>query len=496
MTTARAILAIDQGTTNTKVVVFDALGRIVARASRPNVVAHPQPAWAEQSAIEVWEGVREAIAEAVESIGDRFDICGVAISNQRESVVVWDAITGEPVGPSILWQCRRTSARCQALRAQKLEPQIVARSGLGLDALFSATKIAWLLDSRPGLRARAERGDLRAGTMDAWLIWKLTGGVHATDLSNASRTQLLNLDSLTWDPWLADAFQVPLAILPQIRPSNAVFGETRDGATRLRAGLPILAVMGDSHAALYGHSITGVGEVKVTCGTGSSLISVTDRRVSSSNGLSSTIAWQKGDTAFHALEGNISVSGQTAALTAALLGLEDAEALTRLAQTVPDADGIVLVPAFAGLGAPHWKEDARGTISGMTLGSRPAHVARAALDAIALQIVDVLKAMESDLGQSFPVIAVDGGASANDMLMQLLADLSGCPVRRGTIVELSAFGVARLAAESLGLRWASGSTDNAVVFTSAMAPDTRQRISSRWRQAVTRASITIPLEPL
>lgn len=492
MTTPPAILAIDQGTTNTKVIAFDAVGRIVARASRVNAVSHPQPGWAGQSATEVWNGVRAAIDEVVDALRNRFEISGLAISNQRETVVVWDARTGEPVGPGILWQCRRTSARCHDLRARNLEPEIVRRSGLGLDALFSATKIAWLLESRPGLRVRAEAGELCAGTMDAWLIWMLTGGLHATDLSNASRTQLLNLDTLVWDAWLADVFQVPLQIMPQIRPSDATFGTTRAGATNLPAGLPILAVMGDSHAALYGHSVLGAGEVKVTCGTGSSLISVTGGRVSSLNGLSSTIAWQKGETAFHALEGNISVSGQTAALTANLLGLEDAEALTRLALTVPDTDGVVLVPAFAGLGAPHWKEDARGTISGMTLGSQPAHIARAALEAIALQIVDVLKAMECDLGRPFPVIAVDGGASANDMLMQLLADLSDCPVRRGAIVELSAFGVARLAAGTLGLSWPSGSADDAVLFSPAMAPEMRLRLLSRWREAVTRASSDTP----
>lgn len=478
------ILAIDQGTTNTKGLLVTGSGEIVARTSRPMAVAYPRPGWAEQSAVDIWRTVADVIAELAIDAGAR-PVAGLAISNQRESVIVWDAATGEPIGPCIIWQCRRSSEICAALRAVGHEAEVVERSGLGLDPMFPAAKLAWLIASVPGARARAERGELRAGTVDAWLIWNLTGR-HATDHSNASRTQLFNLRTLDWDPALAKLFRVPLRMLPDIQPSDSVFGATVDGATALPAGIPVHAVLGDSHAALYGHGFRDAGRIKATCGTGSSLMLVTDRRIHSSHGLSSTIAWSKGRNVLHALEGNILVSGHTAAFATRLLGLSDEAALTALAETVPSSDGVVFVPALAGLGAPHWCDTARGLITGMSLGTAPAHVARAALEAIALQIRDVFIAMQADLDAELPSLSVDGGASRNDVLMQLLADLIDRPVMRGASAEVSALGVARLAAEALGI-WDGGREAEATVFRPKMPAADRDAIVSRWNEAIARA---------
>jgi len=485
----QAILAIDQGTTNTKVLVFAGDGALLARASRPNRTDHPHPAWAEQSASAIWDGVVDAIAEV--AAGD-YEIAGIAVSNQRESVVVWDAATGEPVGPCILWQCRRTSDRCARLRDAGLEAEIVDRSGLAIDPLFSAAKIAWLLDQAPDGRPRAARGELRAGTIDSWLLWNLTGGRHATDVSNASRTQLFNLDTLSWDPRLADIFDVPLSILPEVLASNGGFGATTAEATALPAGVPILAMAGDSHAALFGHGVSTPGGVKVTCGTGSSILSLTDRRIRSHNGLSSTIAWGLDADVLHAVEGNISVSGHTAAFTVGLLGLKDEAELTALASSVPDSGGVVMVPAFVGLGAPHWNDQARGLVCGMTLGTTRAHVARAALEAIALQITDVLAAMEADLGRTFDAVHVDGGAAANDLLMQLLSDVSDRPIRRGASVELSALGAARMTGrvQDVSGKAVSDPPD----FRPTMPPLTREALRTRWADALAR-TLLAPAAP-
>jgi glycerol kinase len=482
------ILALDQGTTNTKALLVSGSGEIVAHASRPMALAYPKSGWAEQSARDIWRTVVEVIAEMTAKAKGR-PIAGVAISNQRESVIVWDAATSEPIGPCVTWQCRRSSEACAALRAAGHESEVVERSGLGLDPMFPAAKLAWLIDSAPGARARAEQGKLRAGTVDSWLIWNLTGGRHATEHSNASRTQLFNLQTLAWDPALAALFGVPLKVLPEILPSDSAFGTTAAGATALPAGTPIHAVLGDSHAALYGHGFREAGRIKATCGTGSSLMLVTGSRVHSTHGLSSTIAWSKGQNVLHALEGNIIVSGHAAAFATRLLGLADGSALTQLAQTVPGNEGVVFVPALAGLGAPHWCDTARGMIAGMSLGTTPAHVARAALEAIALQIRDVFMAMQADLAARLPSLSVDGGASRNDFLMQLLADVLDRPVVRGLSAELSALGVARLAAEALGL-WAGDHETEATVFSPRMSADERDSIVSRWKDAIARAVLS------
>lgn len=478
------ILAIDQGTTNTKALLVAPDGSVLLSRSRPMQVTYPQPGWAEQSASDIWEAVAALIAELVAAAPDA-RIAALAISNQRETVVLWEAATGRPIAPAVIWQCARSAERCAALRAAGLEDAIVSRSGLGIDPLFPAAKIGWLLDSIPGARDRANAGEIKCGTVDSWLLWNLTGGtVHATDHSNASRTQLFNLDTLDWDPELARIFDVPLAILPRIAPSDSGFGTVAPGLTALPAGTPVQVLLGDSHAALFAHGIHAPGRVKATIGTGSSLMAATAGRVRSSHGLSSTIAWSRAEGgAQHAIEGNISVSGHAAAFATALLGLADETALTDLAASVASSEGVVFVPALAGLGAPHWQTGARGTISGMTLATRPAHVARATLEAIALQIGDVLDAIAADLGIDLPELSIDGGAARNALLAQLLADLTGRAIVRPEIAEASALGVARMAADALGLAGASARAA-ADRFEPKLADGARDAIRGNWRETV------------
>jgi len=478
------ILAIDQGTTNTKALLVAPDGSVLLSRSRPMQVTYPQPGWAEQSASDIWEAVAALIAELVAAAPDA-RIAALAISNQRETVVLWEAATGRPIAPAVIWQCARSAERCAALRNAGLEDAIVSRSGLGIDPLFPAAKIAWLLDEIPGARDRAAAGEIKAGTIDSWLLWNLTGGqVHATDHSNASRTQLFNLDTLGWDPELARIFDVPLAILPHIAASDSGFGSVAPGLTALPAGTPVQVVLGDSHAALFAHGIHAPGRVKATIGTGSSLMAATAGRVRSSHGLSSTIAWSRtASGAQHAIEGNISVSGHAAAFATALLGLADEQALTDLAASVEDSAGVVFVPALAGLGAPHWQTGARGTISGMTLGTRPAHIARATLEAIALQIGDVLDAIAADLDTALPELSIDGGAARNALLAQLLADLTGRAIVRPEIAEASALGVAHMAAQALGLADDAGIAA-ADRFEPKLAAEARGAIRRSWRESV------------
>jgi glycerol kinase len=482
------ILAIDQGTTNTKALLVGAGGDVLLSRSRANRVDYPRPGWAEQSAAEIWEAVAALIAELAAAAPEA-EMAAVAIANQRETILLWEAESGRPIAPAVIWQCQRSAQRCAALRAAGHAEEIAARSGLGLDPLFPAAKIAWLLDSIPDARARAERGELRCGTIDSWLLWKLTdGAVHATDHSNASRTQLLNLDTLDWDPVLARLFDVPLGILPAIMSSDSRFGTVAEGLTALPAGTPIHAMLGDSHAALFAHGADGHARVKATIGTGSSLMAATDGRVASTHGLSTTIAWSRGGRAQYALEGNISVSGHAAAFMTDLLGLGDEEALTRLAASVQDSDGVVFVPALAGLGAPHWRTDARGAITGMSLSTRPAHLARATLEAIALQIGDVLEAIEADLGGRLPELSIDGGAARNPLLAQILADLLGRGIVRPRITEASALGVARLAAEAVGLARGPAAAVPIDRFEPSLADDRRNAIRARWRDAIRRVA--------
>lgn len=485
--TDQVILAIDQGTTNTKALLVRDDGTVLLSRSRAMRVDYPRPGWAEQSASDIWEAVAGLIAE-LEAAAPHARVRALAIANQRETVVLWDAGTGKPLGPAVIWQCQRSADRCAALRAAGHEADVIERCGLGLDPLFPAAKIAWLLDSVPEGRARAGRGELRCGTIDSWLLWNLTGGaVHATDHGNASRTQLFNLSTLDWDPELARLFDVPLSVLPSIESSDSCFGTVASGLTALPEGTPIHAMLGDSHAALFAHGITAPGRVKATIGTGSSLMTATEERVRSSHGLSSTIAWSRNGQAQHALEGNISVSGHAAAFATALLGLPDEAALSELAASVSDAGGVVFVPALGGLGAPHWCVEARGTISGMSLATKPAHVARATLEAIALQIGDVLAALEADLGGTLAELSVDGGAARNDLLMQLLADLSGHPIARPVIAEASALGAARMALAALGIADSEATSVETQRFVPGLPADRREEIVQRWSVAVRNA---------
>lgn len=478
---ADLILAIDQGTTNTKALLVDATGRVLQRASVPNVVTYPQPGWAEQSATTLIEGVQQVIADVVTSHGGADGIAGLAISNQRESIVVWDAATGEPMGPCIIWQCRRSAAKCEALRSKGHAELIEERTGLALDPLFPAGKIAWLLDAVPGARRRAERGELRAGTVDSWLLWQLTGGsVHASDHSNASRTQLFDTAALCWDEELAGLFDVPLSLLPQVRASDSEFGRVAADVTALPPGVPIRAMIGDSHAALFGHGVRTPGTVKATYGTGTSLMTLTPRRVRSAHGLSGTIAWSTAAGVAHALEGNISVSGQAAAFMAQLLGVGDVAALSALA--AEDSNGVAFVPALVGLGAPHWRADARGTITGLSLGTEPRHLARAAIEAIAFQVADVFAAMQQDLGTDLSELRADGGASQNALLMQFQADLIARPVTASTAPEVSALGAAALAFEGLGI--AASMTDAGKRFAPQMDEARRRGQLDKWHAAI------------
>jgi len=477
------ILAIDQGTTNTKALLVAPDGSVRLTRARQMQIDYPRSGWAEQSASDIWESVAALIAELA-AAADPADIVAIAISNQRETIVLWDAETGKPLGPAVLWQCRRSADRCAALRAAGHAKDIVARSGLAIDPLFPAAKIAWLLDETPGARARAVAGELRCGTIDSWLLWNLTGGgLHATDHGNASRTQLFNLETLDWDAELARLFDVPLSLLPAVMPSDSRFGVVAPGLTALREGTPIHAVMGDSHAALFEHCADGVARMKVTIGTGSSLMAPTEARLVSGHDLSSTIAWSRGDAVQHALEGNILVSGHAAAFTTTMLGLEDEQALTRLAESVPDSGGVVFVPALAGLGAPHWCAEARGVISGLSLATTPAHIARATLEAIALQIADVVAALDADLGARLPELSVDGGAARNAFLMQLLADLSNRSIVSPAIPEASALGVARMAREALGIAQ-PGAKATAQRFEPALSDEARTQLVTRWHEAV------------
>ena len=484
----RLILAIDQGTTNTKALLIDRDGAIRARASRPLAIAFPQPGWVEQNACDLWTSVVEAASECIAQAGGA-EIAAVGISNQRESAVVWDRHTGTPAGPCITWQCRRTTPFCEALRKSGMEAAIRERSGLPLDPLFSASKIRWLLENGVG---RGFSAGLCAGTVDSWLLWNLTGGkVYATDASNASRTQLLNLVSGQWDTRLLGIFEIPAACLPEVRPSTGLFGETI-AAGALPAGVPVASLIGDSHAALFGHAAFSPGAVKATYGTGSSLMTLVDEPTVSLHGLSSTVAWAEPARVRYALEGNITNTGGAVQWLADLLGLADgAQEASALAARVPDSGGVYLVPAFAGLGAPHWDAGARGVLCGVTRGTTAAHVARATLDSIAYQVADVFDALCLDSGVPLPALFADGGASRNDLLMQFQADILGRPVIRNDSTDLSAIGAAWLAGLAVGF-WKSQEELEALPrdttrFEPHISADLRAQLTEGWRDALRRS---------
>lgn len=486
----RHVLAIDQGTTNTKVLLFDEQGEVVARASRPVEVAFPQPGWVEQDALALWATVQAATDDCLAAAGGR-SVAAVGLANQRESVLLWERASGRPVGPTIVWQCRRTAPFCEELRRLDLRERLEARTGLTIDPLFSASKIRWLLDAIPDGARRAARGELCAGTIDSWLLWNLTGrAVHACDVTNASRTQLFDLAGAAWSDELLGAFGVPRELLPEVRPSSGVLGHTV-ALGRLAGGLPVASAIGDSHAALFGHAAFRPGSVKATYGTGSSLMTPVATLLRSGHGLSTTVAWGLPEGISYALEGNITVTGSAVDWLGRLLRLDHpASDVAALAGETGDSGGVYLVPAFAGLGAPHWDAGARGLVCGLTLGSTAAQLARATVESIAYQVRDVFDAMREDAGPPRELLA-DGGASRNDALMQLQADLIGCPVVRNDSADLSARGAAWLAGLAVGL-WPSlealASLPSRVSrFEPRLGEGDRNRLYDGWREAVTRA---------
>ena len=492
MTREKFILAIDQGTTNTKALLLSQKGAIVAAASRPLNVSFPRDGWVEQDARELWQSTLQAATDCLKQV-ENAEIAAVGISNQRESVVVWDRRTGEPIAPCVVWQCRRTSAICSQLQSRGLEAFVRERSGLSIDPLFSGSKIGWLLAETPNGRARAERGELCAGTVDSWLLWNLTGGaVHATDASNASRTQLLNLHRVEWDDELLNLFGVPRNCLPDIRSSSGVFGVTASVGP-FSAGIPIGSLIGDSHAALFGHAAFKPGIVKATYGTGSSVMTLTETPLQSKRGLSTTIAWKLGDKTSYALEGNITNTGGTVQWLGELLSLSSpVEGVANLAASVPDSGGVYIVPAFAGLGAPHWDPHARGLITGLTRSSTATHLSRAALESIAFQIRDVFKAMACEAGIAEPLLHADGGASRNDALMQFQADILGCSVIRSSSADLSAQGAGWMAGLAVGF-WSSLDELAALPmefdrFTPGMPANRREQLLDGWSNALRRSS--------
>jgi glycerol kinase len=491
------ILSLDQGTTSSRAVVFDRSGQPVAIAQQEFAQHFPQPGWVEHDANEIWQTQHAVMQEVLTRAGvGAHQLRAIGLTNQRETTVLWDRRTGEPVAPAIVWQDRRTAAHCETLRDAGLAGKIASQTGLVLDAYFSGTKLAWLLDHVPGARARAERGDLAFGTVDSWLVWKLTGGrVHATDPSNASRTLLFNLQQGRWDPELLALFKVPAEVLPRVVPSCGVVAET--DAAVLGVSVPIAGWAGDQQAALFGQACFAPGMAKNTYGTGCFMLMNTgDRPVASRSRLLSTVAWQGPVDAArptaYALEGSVFMAGATVQwLRDGLQIISKASEVEALAASVPDTGDVFLVPAFAGLGAPDWDAHARGTLLGMTRGTGRAHIARAALEAIALQTADVFEAMTNDSGLPLTELRVDGGASRNHLLMQIQANVLGVPVVRSRVSETTALGAAYLAGLATGY-WGSAQEIAAQWqedrrFEPEWTPSRRQDWRARWRQAVERA---------
>ncbi|MDR5877063.1 glycerol kinase GlpK [Caballeronia sp. LZ032] len=448
----QTILALDQGTTSSRAMLFDRRGNIVAVAQKEFQQIYPQSGWVEHDPREIWSTQAGVAAEAVTRAGvSASSIAAVGITNQRETTIVWDRETGTPLYNAIVWQDRRTAAFCDELKSRGLEAMVRAKTGLPIDSYFSATKIRWILDNVEGAQDKARQGRLAFGTVDSWLMWNFTrGGLHVTDITNASRTMLFNIHERRWDDELLDVLEIPRSMLPEVRGSSEVYGTTR--GTVFAQDLPLASMAGDQHAALFGQMCTESGMVKNTYGTGCFLVMNTgEQPIESRNNLVTTIAWQIGDQVNYALEGSIFIAGAVVQWLRDGLGLiRHAREIEPLARQVPHSDGVYLVPAFAGLGAPHWTPRARGTLFGVTRGTSASHIARAALDSIAYQSVDVLKAMEADSGLRIAELRVDGGACANDLLMQFQADLLGVEVARPRIVETTALGAAYLAGLAVG----------------------------------------------
>ena len=485
------LLALDQGTTSSRALVIDESGKVVAVAQKEFTQIFPQPGWVEHDPNEIWASQIGVAADALGRAGiSAKDVAAIGITNQRETTVVWDRKTGEPIHNAIVWQDRRTAPICDKMKAASLEPMITQKSGLVIDAYFSGTKVQWLLDNVPGARDKANQGELAFGTIDSWLIWKLTDGkVHVTDQSNASRTMLLNIYTRSWDDELLKALNVPRSVLPEVKSSSEVYGES----TGILAGVPIAGIAGDQQSALFGQMCTKPGMAKNTYGTGSFMLMNTGTEgVPSKNKLLTTIAWGRAGQTEYALEGSVFITGAVVQwLRDGLKIIRAAPEVEELAATVPDNGGVYLVPAFVGLGAPHWDPYARGAILGLTRGANLAHIARAALEGIAYQVADILQAMTADSGVKLAELRVDGGAAKNNLLMQFQADILGIPVVRPNETETTALGSAYLAAlavgyfkslEELASHWGIDRT-----FEPKMSADQREKLQSEWNKALGRA---------
>ncbi|WP_338910262.1 glycerol kinase GlpK [Mycetohabitans rhizoxinica] len=487
------VLALDQGTTSSRAIVFDRGGNIVSTAQKEFRQIYPQPGWVEHNPQEIWSTQAGVAAEAVVRAGlNGGSIHALGITNQRETTIVWDRETGLPIYNAIVWQDRRTADFCAELKERGLEGTVRAKTGLPIDAYFSATKIRWILDNVAGARERAKQGKLAFGTVDSWLIWNFTRhNTHATDVTNASRTMLFNIHTLDWDDELLAELDIPRSMMPQVKPSSGLYDATK--TTVFASRIPIAGVAGDQHAALFGQMCITPGMVKNTYGTGCFLVMNTgDKPIESRNNLVTTIAWQIDGKTTYALEGSIFIGGAVVQWLRDGLGIiKQAADIEALAASVPHSDGVFLVPAFAGLGAPHWNPHARGTLFGATRGTTAAHIARAALDSIAHQSFDVLKAMEADAGQPITELRVDGGAVENNLLMQFQADILGVDVVRPRVTETTALGAAYLAGLATGYwdgiaevcdQWQLDRR-----FTPALESEETARHRAGWQRAVSAA---------
>ena len=493
MTARRFVLALDQGTTGSTALVVDADGVVRARGYTELPQHYPQPGWVEHDPAQIWTTTAQAASEAVSAVGiTSAEIAAVGITNQRETAILWERASGRPVHNAIVWQCRRTASLCDRLKADGVEPELRDKTGLVVDPYFSGTKIRWMLDHDPALRPRAERGELCFGTVDSWLLWHLTGGaVHATDPSNASRTLCYDIHRRQWDEGLCRLLGVPMALLPQVKPSAGVFGETAPSAW-LPGGVPVAGIAGDQQAALFGQACVEPGMAKNTYGTGCfALLNTGGRAVASTEGLLTTVAWTVEGSTSYALEGAVFIAGAAVQWLRDGLGVIQHAAETQaLAQSVSDTGGVYLVPAFVGLGAPYWDPYARGTLVGITRGTTRAHLARAALEAIAYQSRDVLDTMKRESGVPLSSLRVDGGATANDFLCQFQADVLGVEVLRPSVTETTGLGAAYLAGVGAGL-WKTGDLGRRWRlerrFTPTMGEPAREAAYAGWHRAVERA---------
>jgi glycerol kinase len=489
----KAVLAFDQGTTSSRAIAFGRDGRVLSTSQQEFRQIYPRPGWVEHDPLEIWSTQRDVAAQALSKAGlSTRDVGAIGITNQRETTVLWERATGRPVANAIVWQDRRTASRCDALRQAGREAAFVQRTGLLLDAYFSGTKLAWLLDNVKGARERAERGELAFGTVDTWLAWQLSGGrAHVTDVSNASRTLLFNIHTLEWDDELLATLGIPRAVLPQVVPSSGVAAAT--ACEGLPAGIAVAGIAGDQQAALFGQACHSPGMAKNTYGTGCFLLMNTGTKPAASrNRLLATVAWQRGASTTYALEGSVFIAGAAVQWLRDGLGIiERSSDVQALAATVPDNGGAFFVPALAGLGAPYWDPRARGTLVGITRGTTRAHIARATLEAIAFQSAELIESMAADSGIALKELRVDGGATANNLLMQMQADLLGVPVVRPKVTETTALGAAYLAGLACGF-WKDEAEIASLwsrdrVFEPKLARDAAQARMSEWKRAVERA---------